>query len=812
MIPVHGTSEIDTPISVTFDISDEDVRQSIDFEQIQELMNSFYALTKIGMALTDLKGNVLVATGWQDICTKFHRVHPQTLANCIESDIYLSQGLDNESYKIYKCKNNMWDIATPITVEGVHFANLFLGQFLFDDEAPDFETFSRQAKAYGFDQEVYLAALERIPRWSRETVRNMMEFYSHFARMIAELSYRNIRLAKALAERKRAEEALRESEVRYRTLFEGANDAIAIIRNGSHISCNSKTLQMYGCTMEEFIGSRPETFSPAMQPDGSDSADNAGEKIAAALSGTPQFFEWRHNRLDGTLLDVEVSLSRMKCLGSTELFTIIRDITERKRVETALRESEEKFAKSFRANPAILTISTLVEGRYVEVNEAFERFTGFRREEVIGRTSLELNIWENPEVRAGFLKTLQEEGRVREREVRFRCKGGEIIVAIVSAEIIEINGEALLLLLVNDITARMRAERALLESEQLLESEKRFRSLFEHMLEGVAYCRMLYDENGSPEDFVFLDVNSAYGELTGLHDVVGRKVSDVLPGVRESSPELFEAYGRVAATGHPEKFEIYIKQLALWRSMSVFSTEKGYFVAVSENITGRKRIEDELKEAHHKQQELAAHLTVSREMKRKAFARKVHDELGTSLTLLKFDLAWLKRNHPSDDTAVAERIISMEQLIHESTMTIQRLTAELRPSLLDEQGLAAAIEWQTAEFEKRSGISCTSAIDPAIPSLGQDTSINVYRIFQEALANVMRHAGATSVEVSLTMVGGHLLLRISDNGSGIRKEEITAHTSFGILGMEERARLCGGIIVIKGSREAGTTVSLAIPV
>ena len=683
MIPVHGTPEIGTPISVTFDINDEDVRQSIDFEQIQELMDSFYALTKIGMALTDLKGNVLVATGWQDICTKFHRVHPETLANCIESDIYLSQGLKNERYKIYKCKNNMWDIATPITLEGVHFANLFLGQFLFDDEEPDIETFTRQADAYGFDKEKYLAALERIPHWSRETVRNVMEFYSRLARMIAELSYRNIHMAQAL-------------------------------------------------------------------------------------------------------------------VGRT-------------RMETALRESEEKFAKSFRANPAILTITTLAEGRYVEVNEAFERFTGFRREEVIGRTSLELNIWENPEVRAGFLKTLQEEGRVREREVRFRCKGGEIIVAIVSAEIIEINGEALLLLLVNDITARMRAEHALFESEKLLESERRFRSLFEHMLEGVAYCRMLYDEHGCPEDFVYLDVNSAYGELTGLHDVVGKKISEVLPGIRESSPELFEAYGRVAFTGTPEKFEIYMKQLSLWRSMSVYSTEQGSFVAVFENINERKRIEAELKESHHKLQELTAHTNLTRERGRKEFARKVHDELGTSITLLKFDLAWLKRNYPTDNEAVVERIRAMEEHIHECTKNIQRITTELRPSLLDEQGLAAAVEWQMAEFEKRSGISCVAEIDGAMPPLGQDTSINIYRIFQEALANVMRHAGATRVEVSLSMVGEHLLLRISDDGSGIREEEISAHTSFGILGMEERARLCGGIIVINGTPGAGTTVSLTIP-
>jgi signal transduction histidine kinase len=246
--------------------------------------------------------------------------------------------------------------------------------------------------------------------------------------------------------------------------------------------------------------------------------------------------------------------------------------------------------------------------------------------------------------------------------------------------------------------------------------------------------------------------------------------------------------------------------------MSVYSTAKGYFVAVSENITERKRIEAELSESHHKLRELTAHLNLTRERGRKAFARKVHDELGTSLTMLKFDLAWIKRNYPTDDKSVVERFASMDELIHECTNTIQRITSELRPTLLDEQGLVAEIEWQAKEFERRSGISCMLKIDAAAPSLSQDKSINVFRIFQESLSNVMRHSGATSVKVSLAKAGQQVVLRIMDNGAGIRKQEISAHSSFGILGMEERARLCGGAITIKGIPGKGTTISVSIPV
>lgn len=130
---------------------------------------------------------------------------------------------------------------------------------------------------------------------------------------------------------------------------------------------------------------------------------------------------------------------------------------------------------------------------------------------------------------------------------------------------------------------------------RLLEShEERYRSLSENMLEGFAYCRMLFDDD-RPQDFVYLHVNSSFGRLTGLKDVVGKKITEVIPGVREAYPILFETYGRVALTGQPEKFELYLEPLAAWLSISVFSTEKEHFIAVFENITDRKKAEEELR-------------------------------------------------------------------------------------------------------------------------------------------------------------------------------------------------------------------------
>lgn len=139
-----------------------------------------------------------------------------------------------------------------------------------------------------------------------------------------------------------------------------------------------------------------------------------------------------------------------------------------------------------------------------------------------------------------------------------------------------------------DITERKRAE------EAVRRSEAGYRSLFQNMLDGFAHCRMLFDEQGRPQDFIYLQVNDAFERLTGLKDVVGRKVTEVIPGIREAHPELFEVYARVAATGHPEKLELEFKPLGIWLSLSVYSPASGDFVAVFDNITDRKKAQAQL--------------------------------------------------------------------------------------------------------------------------------------------------------------------------------------------------------------------------
>jgi signal transduction histidine kinase/PAS domain-containing protein len=212
--------KLDSVLSPDANIEEQELSNIIDVPALQSMMNDLCAVTNIGFSVIDLKGNVLVGTGWQDICAKFHRANPETLKNCVESDLTLTQGVKQGEFRTFKCKNNMWDIVTPITIGGKHMANIHSGQFFFEDEKINREVFVAQAEKYGFDKEAYMRAFDQIPRWSREKVKNLMVFYTKLAEIISKLSYSNLKLAKLLTEQKNLQDQLEHYSKHLETLVE----------------------------------------------------------------------------------------------------------------------------------------------------------------------------------------------------------------------------------------------------------------------------------------------------------------------------------------------------------------------------------------------------------------------------------------------------------------------------------------------------------------------------------------------------------------------------------------------------------------
>ena len=334
--------KLDAILTPDTDIGVLELSDIIDSEAIQALMDSFYRLTHIGMAVLDLHGKVLVATGWQDICTKFHRVHPESCQNCLESDTFLSAGVEPGTFKIYRCKNNMWDVATPIVVGNRHVGNLFLGQFFFEGEVPDHELFRRQARQYGFDEASYLAALDRVPRWSEKSVNTVMTFYAQLTDMISHLSHSNLKLARALTERDRLLQSLRESEEKYRVLVENAREIIFVAQEDSLRFANKQAAEFIGYTKEE-LTSRP--FSDFIHPEDRALVTDSHCKRLQGIE-LPSSYTFRVINRSGDTHWVELHVAPIDWEGQAATLNFMTDITDRKRAEEERSHMEAELRQA----------------------------------------------------------------------------------------------------------------------------------------------------------------------------------------------------------------------------------------------------------------------------------------------------------------------------------------------------------------------------------------------------------------------------------------------------------------------------------
>ncbi len=319
------------------DTGELDLADILDAPEIQALMEDLYRITGLKMSIIDLQGQVLVDVGWQDICSKFHRKHPETLKKCFESDSDLALGVPQGEFKTYRCKNNMWHIVTPIIVGGRHMGNLFLGQFFFADEELDYDLFRAQARTYGFPEEEYLAALEAVPRQSEELVNLGKAVFLRLTDMFSKLSYANIKLAYSLAERDRLTATLRQANM----VVE--NSPVVLFRckasPGWPVEMVSRNVVQFGYAPEEFL-SGELTYSSIVHPE--DLGRLIAEMEEYAATGEGQLLQ--EYRLvtkggDSRWIINESGYERNEEGEITYLEGIIIDVTEWKEAEEELREA-----------------------------------------------------------------------------------------------------------------------------------------------------------------------------------------------------------------------------------------------------------------------------------------------------------------------------------------------------------------------------------------------------------------------------------------------------------------------------------------
>ena len=403
----------------------------------------------------------------------------------------------------------------------------------------------------------------------------------------------------------------------------------------------------------------------------------------AVREGREADYEHRLLRKDGSSFDAEARAKMLQVGRRTLRMTALRDITERKQAEAALRESEEKYSKAFRNSPDAVTITRLADRRIIEANEGFRRVFGYAPEAAIGRTSLELQLWGNPADRDRALQELQQTGFVRDWELPFRTREGKTGVGLLSAEKIEIQGEPCLITVVRDITERKQAE--------------------------------------------------------------------------------------------AERAEAVVRE-------------------------------------HLARAEYTLQLIASQEAERARIAAELHDSLGQNLLLIKnrAQLALAGKNPPAD---LREHIESISQLASQSIAEARQISHDLHPHQLDHLGLTRALEAMIDGAAESSGMVFQRKLDNVDGLFPKDAAMNLYRVVQESLNNILKHSRARKARIHLERDVHEVQLHIEDDGCGFKiAGPVNGGKGLGLKNIAERVRILGGKLKVESQPGKGTRIKVSIPV
>jgi PAS domain S-box-containing protein len=485
----------------------------------------------------------------------------------------------------------------------------------------------------------------------------------------------------------------------------------------------------------------------------------------------------------------------------TGTYGVGRDISARRQAEEALRNSEEKYRSLVESTEDSIYLVDR-DCSYLFMNQKHLSRFGLPPHKVIGRPYAEFHSKQETREFKNKVNEVFETGKSLWHEYRSQRDGGYFLRTLTPVK--EPDGRITAATVVSKgITERKQAE------ETLREAEERYQAIFEQAADSIVLV------DGDTGDLVEFN-ERAHQHLGYTREEFEKlKVSDF--EVIESAEDVAEHIKKIIKEGHDTFETKHRTKGGETRDIQVTSRaisirEKNYVQSMWRDITEHKRAEEELQRSREELRNLADHLQSVREQERTTIAREIHDDLGQTLTALKMDISWLGKKLPKDQETLLEKTKAMTKLTDMTIKTVKKISTELRPGLLDDLGLVAAIEWQTEEFENRTGIRCELTVDPEEIILDQDRSTAIFRIFQETLTNIARHAKATRVTISLKEKDDKVELRVRDNGKGITKEQISDSKSFGLMGIRERVHTWGGKVKITGKPGEGTTVVVSMPI
>lgn len=609
-----------------------------------------------------------------------------------------------------------------------------------------------------------------------------------------------------ISERKEAERRLHEKQQAIRAAVENSPDAVVRYDAGlRRIYVNPAMQRAFGLPREDILGKTPEVPGAIMGSDYLQALKqvfSSGREVCAELpfsvpGGETRWVDLRFVPEFGT--DGKVST----------VLAIGRDITERKRAEEALTVREREF-RTLAENIPDHIIRYDRNGRKVYLNMATARLMGVRPDEVLNQTPEETP----PDKRAmkidGFAECLRqvlETGEAQELEVTLRHAeiGEQVHNVRFVAERDEQGGIVGALMVGRDITAMKIIE------NELAEREQRYREIFDNAVEGMYLLEVTEDGR-----FRNLDINPALAASTGIprEAMIGRFVDETVP--EDIGRTVVEKYRRCVAAGKTieESMELDLPSGKRHYLSTVTPIRLGgrihRLIGISRDITELKRAEKELQESRAQLRGLTARREAAREEERKYIAREVHDELGQLLTGLQLNVSVLTHKFAADSQALREQLRETMMLTDKSLAVVRNVASALRPAALD-MGIYSALEWLIGRFSTNTGIRCELHAEDMDIQLDETRAVAIFRIVQESLTNVSRHAEACKVDVTFGKQGADYRLGVADDGKGF---EVSAKKldSYGLVGIRERALMLGGVVNIESHPGKGTLIEVRIPI
>ena len=600
---------------------------------------------------------------------------------------------------------------------------------------------------------------------------------------------------------------LHESEQHFRALFDNSSCGLLFTdpETQQFLECNNRICELLGYSKEELkqLGvvdiHREEDLPWVLK-----------EFQRLVNSEKSQSLNIPVKRKDGSLFYANISSFWIKHQGKDCLVCAFFDVTVNRKTEQALRLEKEKLA-SYLDNAPVMTLVLDEHGTVLLINQAgcealgrpveniigenwFDQFLPPRlqnkmkqkHDEMINNDIEPVKLFQSP-----IINAQGKERMIVWHNSTLRNKQGRIIGSLRSGE---------------DITDKQKAELVLKEQEVRLAYAQKLSHVGSWELDLVNDTERWSDEvfrifGYAPQAFIPSE---------------SRKLESIHPDDRE----LFQSnMRRGLATRETFDFEFRAQrsngEIRFVRALNkVTRDQKGRAISLLgtlQDVTQRRQAEAQLKRSHEELRQLADHLQSVRESERISIARAIHDDMAQSLTAQKIDLVRLKSRLPQDDSFLMELSGEILKSVNQTIHSVQSILTELRPALLDDLGLVAAIEWQVSELQRKTKMKCHFSLPDEEPNLTDKERTALFRIMQESLSNVLRHSKATEVRLELIVNDSSLLMNIIDNGKGISDNEVLGSHSFGLMGMRERAYIFGGTVKIYGEDGKGTTVSVRIP-